>query len=126
MKQFVIALLVSLLVPIVSHSQNTYPSITADSLVIITPIQLKTANLIFNEHELLLEKVDLLNSQVNNLEEINKLYVIQDSVRCKEIDQYKNAYEDSYKKYNKLNKRYKTSCIISLSSLLVLLGALIW
>ena len=75
---------------------------------------------------MLLEKVGLLNSQINTLEEVNKLYIIQDSIRCKEIDQYKNAYEDSFKKYNKLNKRYKTTCIVSLSSLLILIGTLIW
>lgn len=75
---------------------------------------------------MLLEKVDLLNIQVKNLEEINSLYIKQDSVRCKEIDKYKNAYEDEFKRYNKLNKKYKTTCIISLSSLLFLLGALIW
>jgi len=126
MKQFVIALLLSLLTPIVSVSQNTYPSITTDSLVVITPDQLKTANLIFNEHEMLIEKVGLLNSQVNTLTEINKLYSTQDSIRSRELDLYKGAYQDGLDRYTKLNKKYKVSKVISLSSLLILLGALLW
>lgn len=111
--------------PIALHSQNIYPIINTDSLVTITSEQLKITNLIFNEHEYLTEKVDLLNNQINNLEELNKLYVVQDSIQRIKIDKYKNAYEDSYKKYIRLNKRYKVSNAISLGSLLILLGVLI-
>lgn len=125
MKQLVIALLLSLSMPIALHSQNIYPIINTDSLVTITSEQLKITNLIFNEHEYLTEKVGLLNNQINNLEELNKLYVVQDSIQCIKIDKYKNAYEDSYKKYIRLNKRYKVSNAISLGSLLILLGVLI-
>ena len=125
MKQLVIALLLSLSMPIALHSQNIYPIINTDSLVTITSEQLKITNLIFNEHEYLTEKVDLLNNQINNLEELNKLYVVQDSIQRIKIDKYKNAYEDSYKKYIRLNKRYKVSNAISLGSLLILLGVLI-
>lgn len=127
MKQFVIVLLLSLLMPIAAVSQNTYPSITSDSLVIITPEQLKTANLIFNEHEMLTEKVKLLDSQISNLTEINKLYEVQDSIRVKELDLYKGAYYDSLDKYTKLNKKYKTTKVLSISGLAaILLGVLIW
>ena len=126
MRRLVIALLLSLSTVIVSHSQNTYPSIGTDSLVTITPEQLKITNLIFSEHDYLLKKVDLLNNQVSDLEKLNYLYIEQDSLRCKEIDQYKNAYEDSYKKYNRLNKRYKITKTVSLGSILILLGALLW
>lgn len=126
MRKLVIALLLSLLTPIVSLSQSTYPIIRTDSLVTITPEQLKITNLIFNEHKFLLEKVDILNNQVSNLEQINTLYEIQDSVRCKEIETYKQAYEDSFKKYNRLDKRYKTYKYISFGSVLLLIGALIW
>ena len=126
MRKLVIALLLSLLTPIVSLSQSTYPIIRTDSLVTITPEQLKITNLIFNEHRFLLEKVDILNNQVSNLEQINILYEIQDSVRCKEIEIYKQAYEDSFKKYNRLDKRYKTYKYMSFGSILLLIGALIW
>lgn len=119
-------MLLSLLIPIACISQNTYPIIGPDSLVTITPKQLKITNLIFSEHQYLKEKVEILNSQVSNLEELNSLYIIQDSIRCKEIEEYKNAYEDGFKKYNRLEKRYKTTKIISFGSILLLIGALIW
>lgn len=106
MKQFVIALLISLWIPIALHSQTTYP-IIKDSLVVITPQQLKTTNLIFSEHEMLLKKVPLLTNQIIALEELNNTYIKQDSLRIKEIDLYKNAYEERDLQYNKLNKKYK-------------------
>lgn len=126
MRKLVIALLLSLSTVIVSHSQNTYPIISPDSLVTITPEQLKITNLIFNEHKYLQEKVEILDNQVSNLEELNSLYIIQDSIRCKEIEQYKTAYEDSFKKYNKLDKKYKATKIGLFSSVLILIGSLIW
>jgi spore coat polysaccharide biosynthesis protein SpsF (cytidylyltransferase family) len=75
---------------------------------------------------MLIEKVGLLNSQVNTLTEINKLYSTQDSIRSRELDLYKGAYQDGLDRYTKLNKKYKVSKVISLSSLLILLGALLW
>lgn len=82
--------------------------------------------MIFSEHEYLTEKVELLNTQISNLEELNKLYVVQDSIQCKKIEQYKQAYEDSNKDYIRLNKRYKIVKIISFGTVLFLLGSLIW
>lgn len=76
---------------------------------------------------MLTEKVKLLDSQVSNLTEINKLYQIQDSIRVKELDLYKGAYYDGLDKYNKLNKKYKTTKVLSISGLAaILLGVLIW
>lgn len=124
MKKLVIGLLLSLLIPIASISQTTYP-IIKDSLVIITQSQLKTANLIFNEHQFLKEKVRLLDNQVSDLTKLNSLYIAQDSLRCKEIDEYKKAYEDSYYKYNRL-KRYNTVKNVSILVLAsVILGLII-
>lgn len=74
--------------------------------MVITPQQLKTTNLIFSEHEMLLKKVSLLTNQIGALEELNATYVKQDSLRLQEISLYKNAYEDKTLQYNKLNKKY--------------------
>jgi hypothetical protein len=109
-------------VPIGISSQNTY-QVTADSLIVITPEQLKLTNLIFNEHKYLKEKVEILNNEISNLEALNKTYVVQDSIRCKEIELYKSNYEDINKKYKRLNKKFK---IVSISSIVAILGALIW
>lgn len=120
-------LLVSLLTPIMSFSQSTYPITGSDSLITITTEQLKSINLIFNEHRYFKEKVSLLTEQVEDLSKLNSLYVEQDSIRCKEIDEYKNAYEDSFKKYNRLNKRYKIVKGISFATILTtLLGIVVW
>ena len=49
----------------------------------------------------------MLTNQIKALEELNSSYVIQDSLRLKQINLYKNAYEDSNKQYLKLKKKYK-------------------
>ena len=123
MKKLVIVLLISLLVPIASTSQTTYPITLGDSLVIITAEQLKYTNLIFNEHKYLTNKVNLLENQISNLEHLNLTYVEQDSLRCKEIEEYKYAYENYYRKYN---RSVRTTKIVSVSSILILLGILLW
>ena len=127
MKKLVMILLVSLLTPIMSFSQSTYPITGSDSLITITTEQLKSINLIFNEHKYFKEKVNLLTEQVEDLSKLNSLYIEQDSIRCKEIDEYKNAYEDSFEKYNRLNKRYKIIKGISFATIFTtLLGILVW
>ena len=81
MKQIILILLISLLGTMSSFSQTTYPKVTEDSLVVITPQQLKHTNLIFLEHRKLSKEVDLLIQQVNGLETINKNLVAMDSLR---------------------------------------------
>lgn len=105
MRRFVIILLLSLWIPIVSHSQTTYP-IIKDSLVLITPQQLKETNLIFSEHKMLLEKVPLLTDQVMTLEKLNKTYIEQDSIRLKELSFYKSSYENKSIQYEEFVKKH--------------------
>ena len=51
MKKILLILLISLLGTTSSFSQTTYPKVTKDSLVVITPQQLKQTNLIFTQHD---------------------------------------------------------------------------
>jgi len=74
---------------------------------------------------MLTEKVELLNNQVNTLTEINNLYIKQDSIKSEELETYKESYEAALDNYVKLNKKYKAYKVVSFSSLLILLGALI-
>ena len=113
MKRFVIILLFSLLTPTLICSQTILPTITEDSLIVITPEQLKVTNLIFNEHKMLSEKVKLLDAQIDALEKINE---IQDSIRNQEVIYYKNRYE----KEKRLKKTYRYGTIVTF-----LLGILI-
>ena len=52
-----------------------------DSLVVITPQQLKHTNLVFLEHKKLLKEVDLLDCQNKNLALINKNLERADSIK---------------------------------------------
>lgn len=62
-----------------------------DTVVVITPTQLKTANLIFAEHEHLISKVPLLETKISNLETINLNLVKIDSLRYTQISLYEET-----------------------------------
>lgn len=115
MRKLGILLLINLLTPIAVSSQtiskNTYPKILGDSIVLITPEQLKETNLIFNEHNLLKAKVPLLERKIQVLTEINDNHSKIDSLRVQEINQYK-ANVDKLKKSIKI----KNTLITGISS----------
>ena len=115
MRKLGILLLINLLIPIAVSSQtiskNTYPKILGDSIVLITPEQLKETNLIFNEHNLLKTKVPLLERKIQVLTEINDNHSKIDSIRVQEINQYK-ADVDKLKKSIKI----KNTLITGISS----------
>lgn len=115
MRKLGILLLINLLIPIAVSSQtiskNTYPKILGDSIVLITPEQLKETNIIFNEHNLLKTKVPLLERKIQVLTEINDNHSKIDSLRVQEINQYK-ANVDKLKKSIKI----KNTLITGISS----------
>lgn len=78
-------------------------------MVVITPIQLKTANLIFAEHEMLLKKVPLLESKITNLETINSNWSQVDSLRSNQVTMYKETLAVKDKDLKRLNKSLKTA-----------------
>ena len=67
-------------------SQNIYPKIVNDSLIVITPQQLKTTNLIFLEHKKFKLEFPELNKQISSYEKIIKSYVKTDSIKDNQID----------------------------------------
>lgn len=87
-------------------------------MVTITPIQLKTANLIFAEHKLLSEKVPLLESKIANLEEVNVNLNKIDSLRSSQVTMYKDALEVERKNLTSLKKSLKTTKVIATSTTL--------
>ena len=87
--------------------------ILKDTVVTITPIQLKTANLIFAEHGLLKEKVPLLESKITNLETINANWKQVDSLRSIQIALYKEALEEKDKNISYLKKSLKNTKVIT-------------
>ena len=90
--KFVSILLLSLLIPTVCSSQTTYPTIVNDSLILLTSKQLKETNLIFAEHQMLLKKIDLLESQTQQYKLLVSNYEENDSVNKKLLEVQKDYY----------------------------------
>lgn len=76
-------------------SQNTYPKLTSDSLIVITPQQLKATNLIFLEHKKLKLEVPELNKQIVSYESLINSYAESDSLKNSQIDKLTNYMEVS-------------------------------
>lgn len=115
MKGKKIALLIMMLVPIYSFSQHmSSPTlidtihlsipVNKDELVTITDKQLKTANLIFLEHEKLSKEVPLLNEKISNLEKINSTWQHTDSIRKSNELKYIKTISNNDSKIKQLKK----------------------
>lgn len=78
-----------------SFSQTTYPKLTSDSLIVITPQQLKATNLIFLEHKKLKLEVPELNKQIVSYGSLINSYAKSDSLKNSQIDELTNYMEVS-------------------------------
>ena len=135
MKGKKIALLTMMLVPICSFSQHM-PSptlidtihlsipVNKDELVTITDKQLKTANLIFLEHEKLSKEVPLLNEKISNLEKINSTWQHTDSIRKSNELKYIKTINDNDSKIKQLKKDKKILLGTSFTSIALFLLSL--
>ena len=123
-KKLLVTLSITLLTTTTSSSLTISSGIEKDSIVSITPAQLKETNLIFAEHRKLLIENQLLSEQLNNYKEDNKLLVKADSVRQAQMKTYKDWNESLTKNLNKKNKTlffWKIGGITISSGLLLLL-----
>jgi len=116
-------LFISLLIPISSFSQDTYQT-TKDSLIVITPKQLKITNLIFAEHSELKKEQPLLKLQIEGLEKIIDNYTIQDSIRTAEIATYEEKVASDQKKIKKIKNRLNLSSGLNLGLFMGLILAI--
>ena len=105
MKKIVLLLLISLLIPITSISQT----ISRDSLITITPTQLKQINLIFNEHSSLKKEKEVYLEQINSYERVIDNYQQLDSVNIVKSKLYKQELQNKENIISELNKEMKTS-----------------
>lgn len=135
MRKNLLILLISLLLPMWCFSQTTYPKLTSDSLIVITPQQLKATNLIFLEHKKLKLQVPELNKQIVSYESLINSYVRSDSLKNSQVKELTNYIEvseqvrkDQLREINKLkskNQLYKGLSIggitISIALLITLL-----
>ena len=95
-KKLLILLFLNLLLPTTSSSQITFDS-----------IEVKTIALILNEHEKLSVENTLLWQQVYSLEDLNKLYILSDSLQKEELKVYENKVSSDAKKIKKLKSTQK-------------------
>lgn len=131
MKKSLILLLISLCLPTLSFSEIMYPILTSDSLVIITPKQLKETNIIFLNHQYLQRELHEYKYQVEFYRKANNNLILNDSIKSlkfKELnDKANNIIQEQYLQINKqakINRVYKTISICGVTvsiTLLVLL-----
>lgn len=99
-------------------SQNIYPKLVNDSLIVITPKQLKSTNLIFLEHKKLkLEKVELikqvdsyalLTANLAKADSLRKLQLERANMYIKLQDTAIQTQQEQLRKITKKNKRLTT------------------
>ena len=130
MKKNILIFLITTLATTTSFSQTISIETENDSTVLITSNQLKNTNLIFIEHEKLLKENALLYKQLDNYKVSNDLLVQTDSLRKKEIAEYKlltESFNDEIKKLNKEIKR-KDKRLLSwkIGGITISSGLLLW
>lgn len=96
----------------------------------ITPNQLKEANLIFVEHQKLLRENDLLFKQISNYKLDNELLLKTDSLRTLQLRNYERLTESYSLKVEQLNKEIKrknnTLLVWKVGGVTVGVGLLVW
>lgn len=130
MKKFVILFFLILSMTTTCLSQNISSRIEKDSIVLITPNQLKEANLIFVEHQKLLRENDLLFKQISNYKLDNELLLKTDSLRTLQLRNYEGLTESYSLKIEQLNKEIKRKnnalLVWKVGGVTVGVGLLVW
>lgn len=113
-------------------SQNIYPRILNDSLIVISPTQLKQTNLIFLEHNKLILENQELKSQLNNYSDLVLNYQTNDSIKNTQIsllrsnlDKYNTIIETQNTQIKKLRSSNKLHKGITIGSFAISFGLLI-
>ena len=130
MRKFVILSCLILLTTITCFSQNILVNESNDTVVLITPQQLKETNLIFAEHQKLLMEKKLLLNQLNNYKLDNDLLSYSDSIKSLQVDNYKNltnSYSIQIEKLNQeVQEKNKSLLTWKISSITISVGLLVW
>ena len=122
-KRMLVLLLTIMLATTTSFSSTILNGTENDSIITLTPSQLKQTNLIFIEHKKLLIENKLLKEQIDNYKEDNKLLIKTDSIRISQINIYKdlnNSLNRSLKNKRKSLLFWKIGGITISSSFLLL------
>lgn len=95
------------MIPISSSSQTTYPRMTKDSLIVITPLQLKKTNLIFVEHARMKEEIPLLQETIHLQDSTIQIMYHTQELQLNQISNYKVHVGEQQKTLNELNDNIK-------------------
>lgn len=122
-KLLLILLLSSPLIQTLCFSQTTQKNTD----VVITRSELKTANLIFAEHDMFSKEIPILNKEILSYKELIQNYNSEDSIKSKLISNYQNQIIDLNKTIKNDNKKLKVQKTLGISGgiLLFLLGVFI-
>lgn len=107
MKRTLTTLLIGLLIPTASFSQSSYPKILNDSLIVISPTQLKQTNLIFNEYKKYQELIPNYEKKILFLNNINRNWEISDSLKTIRIQNDSTLILHNFERINDLNTSLK-------------------
>ena len=117
---------------IACFSQSTYPLILNDSLIVISPTQLKQTNLIFLEHKKLSLENSELKIQNENYGKLIFNYQVSDSVKNEQISlltnslgEYNSIMEEQKVQIGKLQSSKKLYKGIAVGGVTISLGLLI-
>lgn len=109
-------------------SQNISINSNQDTIVSISSDQLKYSNIIFLEHQKLSLENSLLNKQICNYKKKISILEENDSLRIKQLDNYKFLNEEYSIKIESLNKEIKdknnTIKIIKIGGITITCGLL--
>ena len=113
-------------------SQNMYPKLVDDSLVVITPQQLKARNLLVLAHKKLkLERFEL-NKQLTSYELLTANYAKTDSIRLQQLaraelqmQMYDEAISKQREQIAKINKKNKRLTTLSIGGFAISVGLLL-
>lgn len=86
-------------------SQNILKNSKGDTLITITPSELKTVNLIFVEHKHLLKENVLLQDKITQLEAINLNLTSISSLKDNKLDEFDKKIKSQLKTESDLNKQ---------------------
>jgi hypothetical protein len=97
-----------------SFSLNTSIVTNTDSIVYVTPQDIKYANLIFIEHQQLKKDKIILLDQLKNYEDLNKNLLQTDSIRILQLSEYSNLNNNYLQQINELNSTLKSKSKVTL------------
>lgn len=105
LKKSLLTFLIFLLIPTWCSSQSIFQNTKGDTLIAITPSELRTTNLIFVEHKYLSKENVLLQDKVNELELLNSNLVSISNLKDQKLFEFDKKIQSQLIVEENLNKQ---------------------